>query len=381
MRLLLLAWFFVFTALLANATQSSDTNSYADTQNIDKSTFITEDEIQSLPKVIYLSYEKVPSRVLKGEIFTVTIKSLSTVKDFIDISYTLSNSEGVKLLSDFPSREKDSKYFYETFHFLATSQSIRLPDFTATLIGNNDEIYRSTTLLGQNMNVISLNPKKDFSNIVANSFEILEYKTTSYDNAHNIVVFVAVATNCDIAALSLNSVYKQGVESITESYFDSKITYFAVIDKNMENLSFSYFNLQKNRFIPIYIPIVVDDDSVATQSDLKPKDQSREMLKMAIAATVAVIAFFVILWRKKYIYLIFIILPLAYIAYVGLPSKEVCLKEGSNIYLLPLYNGTIFETAEERQHLQKENEVDGWIKVRLDNEKVGWIKNEDICSN
>ncbi len=381
MRLLLLAWFFVFTALLANATQSSDTNSYADTQNIDKSTFITEDEIQSLPKVIYLSYEKVPSRVLKGEIFTVTIKSLSTVKDFIDISYTLSNSEGVKLLSDFPSREKDSKYFYETFHFLATSQSIRLPDFTATLIGNNDEIYRSTTLLGQNMNVISLNPKKDFSNIVANSFEILEYKTTSYDNAHNIVVFVAVATNCDIAALSLNSVYKQGVESITESYFDSKITYFAVIDKNMENLSFSYFNLQKNRFIPIYIPIVVDDDSVATQSDLKPKDQSREMLKMAIAATVAVIAFFVILWRKKYIYLVFIILPLAYIAYVGLPSKEVCLKEGSNIYLLPLYNGTIFETAEERQHLQKENEVDGWIKVRLDNEKVGWIKNEDICSN
>lgn len=380
MRLLLLAWFFLFSTLLANATQSSDTNDYADTQNIDKSTFITEDEIQSLPKVLYLSYEKVPSRVLKGEIFTITIKSLSTVKDFMDISYSLSNSEGVKLLSDFPTREKDSKYFYETFHFLATSQSIRLPDFTATLMGYNDDVYRSTTLLGQNMNVISLNPKKDFSNIVASSFEILEFKTTSYDNAHNIVVFVATATNCDIASLHLNSVYKQGVESVTESYFDSKITYYAVIDKNMENLSFSYFNLQKNRFIPIYIPIVVDDDSVATQSDLKPKDQSREMLKMAVAGVVALIAFFVILWRKKYIYLVFIILPLAYIAYAGLPSKEVCLKEGSNIYLLPLYNGTIFETAQEIGNFQKENEVDGWVKVRLDNEKVGWIKNEDICS-
>lgn len=380
MKLFLLACFFLFTASLANATQSSDTKSYADTQNIDQNTFITEDEIQSLPKVLYLSYEKVPARVLKGEIFTVTIKSLSTVKDFMDISYTLSNSEGLKLLSDFPSREKDSKYFYETFHFLATSQSIRLPDFTATIIGNNDEIYRSTTLLGQSMNVISLNPKKDFSNIVASSFEILEYKTTSYDNAHNIVVFVATATNCDIAALHLNSAYKQGVESITESYFDSKITYYAVIDKNMENLSFSYFNLQKNRFIPIYIPIVVDDDSVATQSDLKPKDQSREMLKMAIAGAVAVVAFFVILWRKKYIYLVFIILPLAYIAYAGLPSQEVCLKEGSNIYLLPLYNGTIFETTQEKLHLQKENEVEGWIKVRIDGEKVGWIKNEDICS-
>ena len=381
MRTLLLAWFFLFSALLANAEQSSDTNSHADTKNIDRNTFITENEIQSLQKVIYLSYEKVPSRVLKGEIFTVTIKSLSTVKDFMDISYTLSNSEGVKLLSDFPTREKDSKYFYETFHFLATSQNIRLPDFTATLIGYGDELYRSTTLLGQNMNVIALNPKKDFSNIVANSFDILEFKTTSYDNAHNIVVFVATATNCDIAALNLNGAYKQGIESVTESYFDSKITYYAVIDKNLENLSFSYFNLQKNRFIPIYIPIVVDDDSVATQSDLKPKDQSREMIKMAIAGAVAVVAFFIIVWRKKYIYLVFIILPLAYIAYTGLPSKEICLKEGSNIYLLPLYNGTIFETSTQRQQLQKENEVEGWIKVRLDNEKVGWIKDEDICSN
>ncbi|MBE0515312.1 MAG: hypothetical protein IBX42_10220 [Sulfurimonas sp.] len=347
---------------------------------MNQTTFIAQEEIRSLPKVIYLSYEEVPSRVLKGEIFTVTIKSLSTVKDFMDISYTLSNSEGLKFLSDFPKRKKDSKYFYETFHFLATSQSIRLPDFTATLIGNNDEVYRSTALLGQKLNVVSLNPKKDFSNIVANSFEILEYKTTSYDNARNIVVFVAAATNCDISVLKLHGAYKQGIESASESYLDSKITYYAVIDKNLENLSFSYFNLEKNRFIPIYIPIVVDDDSVATQSDLKPKDQSREMLKMAIAGAVAVIASVIILWRKKYIYLLFILFPLTYIIYTGLPSKEVCLNEGSNIYLLPLYNGTIFETAQESYHLQKENEVDGWIKVRLENEKVGWIKNEDICS-
>ncbi|MDT8339527.1 MAG: hypothetical protein RQ763_10020 [Sulfurimonas sp.] len=380
MRLLLLACFFIFSASLANATQSSDTSSYTDSQNINQTTFIAQEEIRSLPKVIYLSYEEVPSRVLKGEIFTVTIKSLSTVKDFMDISYTLSNSEGLKFLSDFPKRKKDSKYFYETFHFLATSQSIRLPDFTATLIGNNDEVYRSTTLLGQKLNVVSLNPKKDFSNIVANSFELLEYKTTSYDNAHNIIVFVAAATNCDISALKLHGAYKQGIESVSESYLDSKITYYAVIDKNLENLSFSYFNLEKNRFIPIYIPIVVDDDSVATQSDLKPKDQSREMLKMAIAGAVAVVASVIILWRKKYIYLLFILFPLTYIIYTGLPSKEVCLKEGSNIYLLPLYNGTIFETAQESYHLQKENEVDGWIKVRLDDEKVGWIKNEDICS-
>jgi len=337
-------------------------------------------EIENLPKVIYLSYEKIPSRVLEGEIFTVTIKALSTVKDFMDITYTATNSQGLKLLSEFPSREIDSRYYYETFHFLATSSTIRLPDFTATLIGNNNEESRPTTLLGKELNVISLNPKKDFSHIVAKEFEILEYKTTSYDALHNIVVFVATASNCDISALSLNNVYKQGVESITESYFDSKITYYAIIDKKLENLSFSYFNLEKNRFIPIYIPIIVDDDSVTTQSDLKPKNQSHEILKMAAAAAVAVIAFFIILWRRKYIYLIFILLPLTYIAYVGSPSKEVCIKENSNIYLLPLVNGTIFETTSSVYHLKQEDEIKGWVKVLLENEKIGWVKNEDICS-
>ncbi|MGE4420366.1 MAG: hypothetical protein AB7D38_11135 [Sulfurimonas sp.] len=375
-----LAWFFLFTALFANAIEDVNLSSFADTQNSTQSTFINEEEIQNLPKVLYLSYEKIPSRVLKGEIFTVTIKTLSTVKEFMDIVYTISNSEGLKLLSDFPSRETDSKYYYETFHFLATSNTIRLPDFTATLLGLTNEVYRTTTLLGQTLNVISLNPKKDFSNIVANSFEILEYKTTSYDSMHNIVVFVATAKNCDISALNLNGAYKQGIESITESYFDSKITYYAIIDKKMENLSFSYFNLEKNRFIPIYIPIVVDDDSVTTQSDLKPKDQSHEILKMAIAAAIAVVALFGVFLRKKYIYLVFVVLPLTYIIYVGVPSKEVCIKEGSGIHLLPLANGTVFEITPSRYYLQKEDEVKGWVKVQLKNEKIGWVKNEDICS-
>jgi hypothetical protein len=377
----ILAWFFLFTALLfANTTQEVNLSNFAEPQNSDQTTFTDNQEIENLPKVIYLNYEKTPSRVLKGEIFSVTIKALSTVKEFMDITYALSDSKGLKLLSNSPLRGTDSKYYYETFHFLATSDTIRLPDITATLIGYKDEVYRTTTLQGRALNAILLNPKKNFSNIVANSFEILEYKTTNYDTIHNIVIFVATATNCDISALNLSGVYKQGIESITESYFDSKITYYAIIDKKLENLSFSYFNLEKNKFIPIYIPIIVEDDSVTTQSDLKPKNQSHEILKMAVAAAIAIVALLVILLRKKYIYLVFVILPLAYIVYLGVPSKEICIKENSNIYLLPLANGTIFETTSSRYHLQKEDEIKGWIKVQLKDEKIGWVKNEDICS-
>ena len=240
--------------------------------------------------------------------------------------------------------------------------------------------YDTTVLIGKKLNVVTLNPKKNFSNIIANTFELVEYKTTNYDNKHNIIVLVATAQNCNIEQMSFQGVYKQGIESVTSSYFDSRITYYVVINEEIENFTFSYFDLTKNRFIRINIPIVVDDDSVTTQSDIKPKDQSRELLKMKIAAAVALVGFIFILWRRKYIYLVLILIPLIYIIYLSIPEKEICIKQGSQIHLLPVDNGTIFDTTNTKLHLQKEGSAKNFTKVKLKNEKIGWVKNEDICS-
>ncbi|ABB43768.1 hypothetical protein Suden_0488 [Sulfurimonas denitrificans DSM 1251] len=377
----LLAWLFFHALLFANIDDANNIQTSTQKQEFGGEDVPYEENLDTLSKVIYLNYEKIPQRVLKGEIFSITIKNLCVVKNFVDITYKLSNETGLKILNPLPSRQKDSKYYYDTFYFIATSQNAKLPDFEATLIDTGEKAYKTTILSGEKLNVISLNPKSDFSNIIANSFDIIEYKTTSYDATHNIVVFVATAINSDISALKLNGVYKQGIESATHTGNDSKITYYAIVGKSMSNLSFSYFNVLKNRFIFVNIPLIVSDDSVTTQSDLKPTDQSNEMIKMGVAATVAFLAFLIILWRKRYIYLIFIFIPLGYILSIALPSKEVCVKEGSSIYLLPMNNGTIFEKAASQYNLQKEAEVNGWIKVQLNNKKIGWVKNEDICSH
>lgn len=332
----------------------------------------------SANKVIYLSYDTVPQRVIKGEIFPITLKSLSTVRDFEDIRYEFSNLSGLEILSDTPQRVQKGKYFYDTFYLLSTQRWAKLPDVNATLIASQE--YNSSYILGKKLNVVTLNPKKNFSKIIANNFELIEHKTTVFDNKHNIIVFVASAQNSDIQAMNFENVFKQGIESVYESYLDSKITYFLVIDKKIENFSFSYFNLLKNKYVNIIIPIIVEDDSVTTQSDLKPKDQSKERLKMQIAGVVAFVAFIFILWRRKYIYLILLIIPLIYIAYIAIPAQEICIKQGARIRLLPVNNGTIFETTPSQYTLLKEGSVDGFAKVKLKNEKIGWVKNEDICS-
>jgi hypothetical protein len=330
-------------------------------------------------KVIYSNYENTPKRVVKGEIFPVTLKSLSTVRDFKDIDYKFLKPSGVEVLTKYPKREKKGKYFYDTFYLLATKSWAALPDVKASLIASKE--YNATIIKGSKLNVITLNPKNNFSNIVAKNFELLEYKTTSFDATHNIIVFVATAENSNIKAIHFNNVFKQGIESISQSYLNSRVTYFLVIDKKVENFTFSYFNLSKNKFLTLSIPIVVNDDSVTTQSDLKPKDQSHERIKMTIAGVIALLFFVFVLWRRKYIYLIFVIIPLIYIAYLAVPEKEICIKEGASIRLLPVENGTIFETTQSPIRLLKEGEVKNFIKVQLLNERIGWVKNEDICQD
>ena len=329
-------------------------------------------------KVVYLSYSDVPKRVIKGQIFPVTIKSLSTIEFAEDIEYTFAPKSGVEILNDIPQRERKGKYFYDTFFLIATTNNAKIPDVQATLISDTE--YESSFLSGVALEVVSLNPTKEYANIIANSLELLEYKTTSYDHEHNIIVFVAQADNSAIEKFHFNNVFKQGIESVRKSYALSKITYYIIVDKKIENFSFSYFNLKKNKFITLSIPIIVDEDRVTTQTDLKPQDQSHDTIKLIFAATMSGVIIIFVFWRKKFIYLILLLLPVGYLIYSNKPTEKLCVKAGAKIYLLPVYNGTIFETTTKENHWTQSGNVGNFIKVELPSEQIGWVKNEDTCS-
>lgn len=376
MKVVLTLIFFIFTLWADNnlSIDSNESNLSVDSNESNISINVNEE------KVLYMHYDEVPTRIIRGEIFKVTIRILSTESDFYELNYNLKNSVGLKHLNTIPYREEKGKFYYDTFHFLAQFTGARLPDFEAFITSFDGTIHPSTKLYGQNLNIVALNPKKNFSNIVANSFVLDEYKTTTYDASHNIIVFVANAYNCDISSFNLKNVYKQGIESFTNDLEESKITYFAVIPKEVENFKFTYFNLIDNKFEAIEIPIIVNDDSVTTQSDLKPKDQSREKLKMLIAIAIALVMLIIIVATKKYIYSLTLIIPIAYAVYTYVPSKEVCIKPNSYIYLLPVKNGTIFDTTKGVTYLMEEGSIKSHTKVKLQDNKIGWVKHEDLCT-
>jgi hypothetical protein len=259
---------------------------------------------------------------------------------------------------------------------LATATRAKLPDVTASVDSN----LPTTTIVGEKLNVIALNPKGNFSNIIASSLNLLEFKTTNFDATHNIVIFILQSSNAYLKNIHFEDVTKQGIESFKGNYKKAKVTYFVVIDKNLENFDFTYFNPTLNKFQTLHIPIVVEDDSVTTQSDLKPRDQSHDSIKIAIAATITLVLFLVIIWRKNYLYLLVLVFPLAYIAYLAVPQQKVCIKQGVDLFLLPMKGATVFETTKRQLLLEKEGSIPNLTKVKLQNDKIGWVKNEDTCT-
>lgn len=327
---------------------------------------------------VVLEHSNTPSHLYIGEIFPLTLKLTPTEIASGNIEYTLQGEEGIRIFSQTPVRSVKGDAVYDTFYFLVQADTIRLPDITATATSTG---ALSNVLTGLSINASTLNPPSAYANVLADSFKVIDYKTTAYNQESNIVVFTVKATRCNIATFSLVNAIKQGFESKLPNVAQSTMTYYAIIPNSEQTLDFTIFNLKKNRYESISIPIVVDDDAVSTQSDLSPTDARHTELKVGAAAIFAVICISLFYWRRSKWYLYASVLPLFYVIFALLPNSSVCVKKSAPVYLLPIKHGTIFETTPDEEKLEVENTVGEFTKVHLSNNKVGWVHERDLCSN
>ncbi|MEA3523780.1 MAG: hypothetical protein U9R50_12510 [Campylobacterota bacterium] len=331
-------------------------------------------------KVLYSSYKSVPESVIKGQIFPIVIKTLSTEIYFKEIRYRFTNAYGVRLLNEEPITRQENYYYYHTFYFVATHNYLRMPKITISLVHDNHVKDDLAFLKPKMIKVVTLNPPKDFANIIANDLQVTQYKTNHYNDIENIAVFSMEALYAIGSDFSIPGEYKQGFESNVSTIEQSNLTYYIIIPKSFEQLEFSYFNLKSQKFEKIIIPIIVDDDMVSTQSNLAPKDHRHTQIKLYIAIAMAAVSLLLFIVRKRYFYLLVFLTVSIYAIFIAVPIQNTCVKQGSAIYLLPMNNGTIFETTQTEKIFEIEGSIDGYIKVKLQNNKIGWIRNEALCS-
>ncbi|WP_200762157.1 hypothetical protein [Nitrosophilus alvini] len=332
-------------------------------------------------KYLYLSFEKIPKTIYKNEVFPVTLKIVVAGDGYESIEYDFENGKNIEEVFIDEPIKSEGIYLYKTLYFKAKSTEIRIPDITVTLIFEGYSRIESERLNGITLKTIELNPPTDFCGVLAKNMQIIKYKATPYDDENNLLVMNVEANLSNIENFHVNKAAKQGFESRQINFPLSNIVYYAIIPSQIDRFKIVYFNTDENRFKSLLLPIEVKDDRVSTQSDINPGKTSHQMIKMITAFSLSALFLLGFIYKKKIIYLLLALVFGSYGVYITVPVKKVCIKKMSNIYLLPTQNSTIFYKNEKTLEVKKLNHKNGYTKIILPDNKIGWVKDEDICKN
>lgn len=329
---------------------------------------------------LYVSLEKLDREIFVHQVFDVEFKTLAIDEHFEDIVYHFKQLKNVKLLSKKPLRKKVGKYFYDSFSFVALKPDIAIRDISVQVRYSEFFSSKSLKIDDIELHAIPLRRSKNFSNIVAKTLILDNYKTTHYSPSSNITIFSAIGQNTDLSHFYIHGYEKQGIESLKNDINLSKVTYYIILDKTVDNFQFYYFNTKSKSYETILIPIIVEDDSVSTQSDIAPKENRHQIIKNIIAIVAISISLFLFIFRRRAIYLLIIIGASSYIVINIVPIESVCVEAKSPIHILPMQNSTIFETTQQKIYTPLLLEKNGFYKIKFE-QKTGWIEHENICAH
>ncbi|WOE68736.1 hypothetical protein RZR97_06335 [Hydrogenimonas thermophila] len=341
-------------------------------EEINVSTSIKEPDEQ----LIYLNIENMPEKIYVGQVFTLTLKVTSLEKNQ-PYTIDLENEYNLTIMQE-PNEIAPKAINYLTYVFKATSSQAKLPDFVVYYDNMPEKEYR---LNGSYLKTVSLNPPKDFCGVLAKNMQLVNYQASTYTEDTNLLALQLNISYGNYDDFHLPNSNNQGIDTYSGDLNSTTLLYFAVYPLNVEKVEFTYFNLSKNRYEKFNIPIIVKRSSVSTQSNLDP--QASEFTKFKIIATIFLITIWLILWlmHRGWMYPILIILAVAYLLTYLIPLKTICIKPGSTLYLLPTKQSTPVMNIYEEVEAKEMNRYGNYVKIQLQNNTIGWIKNESICTH
>jgi translation elongation factor EF-1alpha len=64
-----------------------------------------------------------------------------------------------------------------------------------------------------------------------------------------------------------------------------------------------------------------------------------------------------------------------------MPKESVCIKKGSDIYILPTNTSTISANTEEKIEKMALDTRGDFIKIEYKEGLIGWVRSEDVCED
>lgn len=263
-------------------------------------------------------------------------------------------------------------------YFQANTANAKLNSISAKLFRNTQEIGNAKISLN-NISINELKFNKDYSQLVASNLKITNLKCTEYDETSTICGMDAKAENTNFNNFSLKNVKSQSITNVGKDYENAKCSIALIFPNNLKSFSFSYFDPIQNDFIEYSNNIIVESEEISTQTDLNPITKEINFYLQIGSLILAVICLIIVVVFKRFFSLIAIALVFIAFAFIdGGEFSNAKLKAGANVRILPTNNSTIFYKNTSLKEVKVLAKKDDFVKVALDEDTSGWVKNEDI---
>ncbi len=319
-----------------------------------------------------VEYSYVPKKVYEKQVFPI---SFLANNDASNKKIIFNFSKGKQPILKEPVIIKNGTKTFYTFYFKTTDKIFSLPKITVNLNG------KKKILDGVRIPVKKLPHSKNFSGVIASGLKIKNHQVSVYDETTNLIAISFEAHDANLEDIYIPSALKDGVENAKREGSKMEIHYYIVLPATQKLLTFTYFDTIKETFIEKNIPIIMQDASVAAQTDLNPKDDSFETLKKYTLIILTILFALLFLWKRDFFYLVMSFISAAILLTFYTALATVCVKEGSPLYIVPSANSTTSIHIDKRYKTTKLAERNEFVKIEYTNGTVGWIKHEDLCEN
>lgn len=312
------------------------------------------------------------------EPFLIEIKVVSDVLSSLHPSVMV-DSSGIKLLNPkakFVSINK--KESLVQLWFVATNQSANIKEI-AVVLKRGDELVFRDGLKPHLPNIKELVPNDDFSNVVAKNLALKSFKASKFDEFSNLVNIELEATNGNLSEFKIPiSNAKSGVENLKGGVEKMSANYFLIAPNSVQNISFCYYNTATGSYEYIDVPIRPTSSELSTQTNLNPSESEFAKYKaITIYALIILALFGFMLWRSFYCLVIAIILGV-YALYDARPFSQITIKSGAEVTILPTSGSSVFHKSANDESVKVLGKSGQYTKIMLENQKIGWIRNENI---
>ena len=326
---------------------------------------------------LYSKQHIIADELYVGQIFELEVETIlleSSQKLYFDFE----NSEGIKVINPLqPQVRHDDIKTYHKFYLQATKAQVKTPDIVLTVIDSEYTDMQRDIIKGTTLHATTLNPPEDFSNILARNLVVEGFQNSVYDEQNNIVAVKLFGEYTNLDDFNISNVAKMEIKEKEVDFSNQVISFYVIVDKELENLSFSYFNLNSKTYKKIQFPINIERDTVSTQTELHP--QKSKLFKLKVYGSLCAAIIFLILfffYRKNYIFILISIAAFLYMFYTLKPLAIIEVQKGSVVYILPTKNATAIVKLDKDQRVKKLSEYKGYYKVEFDNSMIGWVKKD-----